>query len=221
MKRVLLALTLTLALTAVANAATSAVGTNTVAPTMAVQVQVQTAVRLTFSQGTTLVNGGSPCVIGGSVVVNGTPSDVSINFGPGFMDGLGISVPTCGGLVGTTVNSALYATSYKIKPEWSGFKNLGSTITLTSAGFTNSASLGLVEGNAATVAAMTAIPAAGNTHQIAVPAGGSGTVYERFVGVNVSNNNGSVLNIFPLSAGGAGPNNGSDAALITYTMTVP
>ncbi len=221
MKRVCLVIAMTVAMAAAASAATSATGTNTVAPTMAVQVQVQTAVRLTFSAGATLVNGGAPCAIGGSVVVNGTPSDVSINFGPGFMDGLGISVPTCGGLVGTGASSATYATSYKIKPEWSGFKNLGSTITLTSAGFTNANTLSLVEGNAATLAALTAVPAAGNTHQIAIAAGNSGSVTERFMGVQVQNNDGTTNNIFPLSVGGAGPNNGGDAALVTFTMTVP
>ena len=56
-----------------------ATATNTVSGSIALQVSVNTAVRLSFAAGTTAVNGGAACALGGSVVVGGTPSDVSFN----------------------------------------------------------------------------------------------------------------------------------------------
>src|SRR5438045_2328603 len=73
-----------------------ATATNTVSGSVALQVSVNTAVRLSFAAGTTAVNGGAACVLGGSVVV-GSASDVSFNLGT--VDGLGLSAPTFGGLV--------------------------------------------------------------------------------------------------------------------------
>src|SRR3954469_15094893 len=97
-----------------------ATATNTASASIALQVSVNTAVRLSFAAGTTTVNGGAACALGGSVVV-GSASDVSFNLGT--VDGLGLSTPTCGGLVSAVAvggTSAAYAASYKITPEWSG-----------------------------------------------------------------------------------------------------
>jgi len=196
-----------------------ATATNTVSGSVALQVSVNTAVRLSFAAGATTVNGGAACALGGSVVV-GTASDVSFNLGT--VDGLGLSAPTCGGLVAAVAvggTSATYATSYKITPEWSGFVAAAAANTvLTSAGFTNSTTLTPMEGS--TAAGMTAVPTSGTTHAIATAASGSGVTVERFIGVNVLNNNGGAASRFPNKAA-AGPfAAGADAALITYTMTL-
>lgn len=198
-----------------------ATATNTVSGSIALQVSVNTAVRLSFAAGTTAVNGGAACALGGSVVVGGTPSDVSFNLGT--VDGLGLSTPTCGGLVSAVAvggTSATYATSYKITPEWSGFVAAAQANTvLTSAGFTNSTTLTPMEG--ATAAGMTSVPTSGTGHAFLSGATGSGVTVERFIGVQVLNNNGgAAVNRFP-SRAAAGPfGAGADAALVTYTMTL-
>ena len=213
------AMILVISATMFASNPNGATATNTVSGSVALQVSVNTAVRLSFAAGATTVNGGAACALGGSVVV-GSASDVSFNLGT--VDGLGLSAPTCGGLVAAVAvggTSATYATSYKITPEWSGFVAAAAANTvLTSAGFTNSATLTPMEGS--TAAGMTAVPTSGTTHAIATAAAGSGVTVERFIGVNVLNNNGGAASRFPNKAA-AGPfAAGADAALITYTMTL-
>jgi hypothetical protein len=188
-----------------------ATNTNTVTGSVALQATVQTSVRISFSAGTTTVNGGAACVLGGSVVV-GSASDVSFNLGN--IDGLGLATPTCGGLVnagGVAVGgtSATWATSYKYTPEWSGFGAAVQGVTaLTTPGFTNSGTLTAVEGNAATTAALTNVPL-GAGHSFTATAAQSGVTVERFMGVTVLNNNGGANTRFA----------GADAALITFTLT--
>jgi len=183
------------------------------------QENVQSAVSLGFAQGVTAVNGGAACPLGGPVVV-GSASDVSFNIGT--VDGLGISIPTCGGLVAvvaTGASSATYATSYKVIPAFSGITTSATptaTIDLTSAGFTNSSTLTVEEG--ASAAGMTAVPASGTTH--AIPTTVSNTSIERFIGLTILNNNSGAATRFP-SRAAAGPFTASaDAALVTFTMTV-
>jgi hypothetical protein len=60
---------------------------------------------------------------------------------------------------------------------------------------------------------MSAVPASGTTHQIAVAT--SGTAISRALGVTVSNADGA--GAFPGTAGGSG----ADSSLVTFTMTVP
>jgi hypothetical protein len=180
---------------------------------------VQDAVSLGFAQGATTVGGGAACALGGSVVV-GSASDVSFNLGS--VDGLGISSSTCGGKVAAVAvgaTSATYATSYKVKPAFSGITTSATptaSIVLTSSGFTNSGTLTLKEGSSA--AAMSSVPISGNTHTFTTTV--SNVAIERFIGLTILNNNSGIANRFPNRAA-AGPFTASaDAALVTFTMTV-
>jgi hypothetical protein len=153
-------------------------------------------------------------------VVVGSASDVSFNLGA--VDGLGISVPACGGKispVGVGAPSATYATSYKVTPAFSGITTSATpaaSIVLTSAGFTNSGTLSIQEGSSA--AAMALVPAAGGTHSFTTTV--SNVAIERFIGLTILNNNSGIASRVPNRAA-AGPFTASaDAALVTFTMTV-
>ena len=195
--------TLLVALSAgTAFASTSGTATNTLSTTLNVSVNVQTAVQLTITTG---VGGlGTPCTVS-----PGGGGDFSISLGN--VNGLGVGAPTCGGVQAVTASNATYATNYQITPSYSGFTASTATITLTAPAFTHGSTLTLVEGP--TSAGLTAVPASGTTHQIAVAA--SGTAISRALGVTVSNANGA--GAFPGTAGGSG----ADSTLVTFTMTVP
>jgi hypothetical protein len=177
-----------------AKATTTAANTNTVAPTLVVNATVQTAVSLTLTTGTS----GSPCTIspdGGG--------DYSLSFGN--VNGLGVGTPTCGTVTSTSSN-ATYSTSYQVTATYSGFSTYnGTTVTLTTPGFTHSSLLTL--GEAATTAGpFTAVPATGTT--VSIPATTSASAVSRALSLTVANTN------------GGGSFNGADSAIITFTLTV-
>ena len=203
MKRRITGLTVTLfvALSARTGFATTfTTASNTVAPTLSVSVNVQTAVSLTMATGS---------VSGSCTVSAGGGGDFSINLGN--VNGLGVGTPTCGSVSSVTASNATYATNYQITPSYSGFTATTSTVSLTAPAFTHSGTLTLEEGSAA--GSMTTVPTSGTAHAIAVTT--SGTAISRYLGVQVSNANGS--GAFPGTAGGSG----ADSTLVTFTMTVP
>jgi hypothetical protein len=148
-------------------------------------------------------------VSGSCTVSAGGGGDFSINLGN--VNGLGVGTPTCGSVAAVGASNATYATNYQITPSYSGFTVTTSTVSLTAPGFTHSGTLTLEEGSAA--GSMTAVPTSGTGHAIAVTA--SGTAISRYLGVQVSNANGS--GAFPGTAGASG----ADSTLVTFMMTVP
>jgi hypothetical protein len=181
-------------------ASTFATASNAVAPTINVSLNAQTAVSLTLATGS---------VSGSCAVSAGGGGDFSVSLGN--VNGLGVGTPTCGSLASVTASNATYATNYQITPSYSGFTATTSTVSLTAPAFTNSGTLALEEGSAA--GSMTAVPTSGTTHAVAVTT--SGTAISRYIGVQVSNANGS--GAFPGTAGASG----TDSTLVTFTMTVP
>jgi hypothetical protein len=177
----------------VLRANTSAANTNTVAPTLNVSLNVQSAVSLT------LATGASGCAISA-----GGGGDYNMSFGN--VNGLGAGTPTCGVIASTTSSNATYATTYQMTATYSGISSVsGTTVVLTTPGFTHSSILSLGEG-ATTSGSFTTIPATGTA--VSIPATSSGTAINRALSVAVSSTNGG--SVFT----------GSDSALVTFTLTV-
>lgn len=188
--KALLGMLVVLLLSSTGLAATSATG-NTVAPTLAISVNVQSAVELTLATGAT---GPNPCTIN-------TASDYSMSFGN--VNGLGVGTPTCGAVTSVTGSDATYATSYQLKPRFSGQSSTTASVVLTAPAFAHPTILTLKEG--LTTGGLAAVPSAPGTAQITALS--SGATVERYLAVTVSN-----------AANGYA---GSDSTTLTYTMTVP
>ena len=174
-------------------ASTSAISTNTVAPTLNVSATVQSVVSLTLATGTA-----------GCAISTGGGGDYNMSFGN--VNGLGLGAPTCGVVASASATGSTYATTYQMTPTFSGFSSTGgTTVVITTGGFTHSAILAL--GEAATTAGpFTTIPAAGAA--VSVAATTSGTAINRALSLAVTANT------------GGGSFSGSDSALVTYTLTV-
>lgn len=175
-------------------ATTSAFNTSSVAPTLAVSATVQTAVSLTLATGTS----GTPCALS-----PGGGGDFNISFGN--VNGLGVGTPTCGSVTSTGSN-ATYATSYQLTASYAGFSSIsGTTVVLTTPGFTHSGLLTL--GEAATTAGpFTAIPSSGSAVSVSTPT--SAVAINQALALTVSNTN------------GGSAFTGNDSAIVTFTLTV-
>ncbi len=154
---------------------------------------VQNAVQLTLATAT-----------GGLTI---TPSaDYAMNFGNvnglGFGPGAGLTtVAAAGGVV--------YSTPYLLQPAFSDFTSTTATIkTFVSTNFAHPTVLQLRDGAASAGPFANIGTTAGTATQITATAGSRSTI-TRFLGLFVSN------------ANGATAFNGSDAATLTFTLTVP
>jgi len=200
--RIALLLTVLVLISTQAFANTQAANASTVSPTLKINVTVQKAIQLTLSTG-------SMCTVGG-----GSGTDYAITFGT--VDALGISTPTCGSVYAPTtpgVTPSVYYTDYKLTPAFSG-QTGASTGTITayvSTNFTNNTVLAVTQSNAApaSIASFSAMSTNVATPTSVGTTVANGTAITRYVGVQVSVQN------------GAGAFTGSDAATVTYTLTVP
>jgi len=200
--RIALLLTVLVLISTQAFANTQAANASTVSPTLKINVTVQKAIQLTLSTG-------SMCTVGG-----GSGTDYAITFGP--VDALGISTPTCGSVYAPTtpgVTPSVYYTDYKLTPAFSG-QTGASTGTITayvSTNFTNNTVLAVTQSNAApaSIASFSAMSTNVATPTSVGTTVANGTAITRYVGVQVSVQN------------GAGAFTGNDAATVTYTLTVP
>ncbi len=154
---------------------------------------IQNAVRLTLATAT-----------GGLTISPGT--DFSVNFGRvnglGFGPGAGLTtVAAAGGVV--------YSTPYLLQPAFSSFRSTTATIkTFVSSPFAHPTIL-ILRDAAASAGPYTNIgTTAGTATQITTTAADRGSI-TRFLGLFVSNTNGATAF------------QGSDAATLTFTMTVP
>jgi hypothetical protein len=174
-------------------ASTTAYNTNTVAPTLNVSLNVQSSVSLT------LATGSSGCAISA-----GGGGDYSMSFGN--VNGLGAGTPTCGVIATSNGSSATYATTYQMTATYAGISSTsGTTVVLTTPGFTHSSMLSLGEG-ATTSGSFTAIPATGTA--VSIPATSTGAAINRAMSVTVS------------AINGGSTFSGADSALVTFTLTV-
>jgi len=197
---ILLSVVLLFSMQAFAN--TQAANASTVSPSLKINVTVQKAIQLTLSTG-------SQCVVGA-----GSGTDYAITFGT--VDALGISAASCGSVYAPTtpgVTPSVYYTDYKLTPAFSGQTgaSTGTINAYVSTNFTNNSVLAVVQSNAAPagIASFTAM----STNVAAQTSVGTtvanGTAITRYVGVQVSVQN------------GASAFTGADAATVTYTLTVP
>jgi hypothetical protein len=193
-----------LGLSPAAFAATDAVNASSVSPTMQVTVTVQKAIRLTLSQGSS----ASACAVT-------TASDFSMNFGN--VDALGINTPTCGSKFDPATpgtSAAAFYTDYKLTPVFTNQSSTSATISAYVS--TNFATLGnvlaVVQANSApaNIGALSATSTNSGSPTSIGTGLASGTAITRYIGVTVQ----------PTNSGSATVA-GSDAATITYTMTVP
>lgn len=154
---------------------------------------VQTAVQLTLASAT-----------GGLAI---TPSaDYSMNFGN--VNGLGFG-PGAGLTTSAATGGVVYSTPYLLQPAFTDFASTTATIrTFVSTNFAHPAVLQLRDGAASAGPFNTIGATAGTATQITATAGNRSTI-TRFLGLFVSN------------ANGATAFTGSDAATLTFTMTVP
>jgi len=200
--RIALLLTVLVLISTQAFANTQAANASTVSPTLKINVTVQKAIQLTLSTG-------SMCTVSA-----GSGTDYAITFGT--VDALGISTPTCGSVYAPTtpgVTPSVYYTDYKLTPAFSG-QTGASTGTITayvSTNFTNNTVLAVTQSNAApaSIASFSAMSTNVATPTSVGTTVANGTAITRYVGVQVSVQN------------GAGAFTGSDAATVTYTLTVP
>jgi hypothetical protein len=200
--RIAILVTTLLSLSTQVFAATTAANASTVSPTMKISVNVQKAVQLTLSTG-------SQCTVG-----TGSPQDYLMTFGN--VDALGISVPTCGSVYAPTTpgqTAAVYYSDYKLTPSFSGQSGAtsGTVTAYVSTNFTNTAVLAVVQANAApaSIASLTAMSTTSATPTSVGTTLANGTAITRYVGVQVSVQN------------GASAFTGADSAVVTYTLTTP
>jgi hypothetical protein len=154
---------------------------------------VQNAVRLTLESAT-----------GGLTV---SPSaDYAMNFGN--VNGLGFG-PGAGLTVSSAAGGVVYATPYLLKPAFTDFASTTATIkAFVSTNFAHPAVLQLRDGSAVTGPFNSIGTTAGTASQITNTAANRSTI-TRFLGLFVSNVNGATAFT------------GSDAATLTFTLTVP
>jgi len=189
-------------------AGTQGQNTNTVSPTLQISANVQSAIRLTLSTGTAVT---PHCTV---TATGGTP-DYTMNFGT--VDALAINAPTCGSVFGPAVpgtDSAIYWSDYKLSPVFTGQSTTNYNIKAQVTTNFTAADISVVRDTANSIAVPTAatqFTAMGVASQdtIATQAdGGSGSSYNRFIGVAVAPTN------------GAGTLTGLQNATVTFTLTV-
>ena len=139
---------------------------------------------------------------GGSAI---TPaSDFAINFGN--VNGLGIG-PAAGLSTSSVSGGVLYTTPYLLEPVFSG-SSTGTLEVYVSTNFAHPSQLDLMDSSAGT-GPFTAISTSSTSQTIMTTSAASGSNLTRYLGLFVSNANGST--IFA----------GSDSATLTYTLTAP
>jgi len=188
-------------------AGTQGTNTNTVSPTLQISATVQSAIRLTLSTGTT-------AALHCAVTPGGT-TDYAMNFGT--VDALAINAPSCGNVFAPAVpgtDSAIYWSDYKLSPIFTGQSTTNYNIKAQVTTNFTAADISVVRDTANSIAVPTAanqFTAMGVASQdtIATQAdGGSGSSYNRFIGVAVAPTN------------GAGTLTGLQNATVTFTLTV-
>jgi hypothetical protein len=179
-------------------AATQATNTNIVSPTLKVNVTVQNAVQLTLATG-------SLCTVGA-----GSGTDYSVTFGN--IDALGINNGSCGNKFAPTTpgsTNSVYYTDYSVTPVFISQAVSTNTITAyVSANFAK-ASLSVLQSTSAPsgIGDLSAMSTSSGSPTSVATNATSGTGITRYVGVAVAPTNGASLT-------------GTDAATITYTLTV-
>jgi len=165
---------------------------------------VQTAVQLLMAAA------------GGLSITTGSGTDYAMNFGN--VNGLGVGTPTSGLNVnacsGTCPGTGeVYWTAYQLQPSFSSFASTtGQLTTYVSTNFTNFSTLqlGTVSSSGGSYAAISTSSASPTTLTASASSYVStGNAYTGYLGLFVA-----VIN-------GAGAFNGSDNAILTYTLTVP
>lgn len=196
-----------MAFSTAAFAATTATNTNTVSPTLQISATIQKAVQLTLSTGTAAV---THCTV---TPTGGTP-DYTMDFGT--VDALGVNAGNCNKFnpANPGVDNAIYWSDYNVTPIFTSHTaTSGTTITAqvtTNFGVSN---IFIVRdaANSSTVpasaAAFTALSTA-TADTIAGPGVTSGTALTRFIGVAVTPANGATVG------------QGSQTAIVTFTLTV-
>lgn len=187
-------------------AGTTAAPGTTVSPTLQINATVNSAIRLTLATGTVLA---SHCA-----VAAGSTTDYAMSFGS--VDALGIEAGACNVAAPTTPGTtpAVYYTDYNLMPIFTGQSSTTGTITAqVTTNFATLTDLAVVHDTANSAAApagagsFSAIPTASATN-IATSVANASTL-TRYIGVAVSPSN---------AASGV---NGSDSAVVTFTLTVP
>ncbi len=198
-KQLLILTAVALTLAAVpAFASTESTATNTVSPTLMVNVTVQKAIRLTLATGTMCT------------VSTGGGADYNINFGN--VDALAINTPSCGNKFTPTTpgtTNAVYYTDYTLMPVFTSQGVSNNSITAYVSSTFAKANLSIVQANStpSAIGDLSAMSTnAGSQTSVATNAT-SGTALTRYIGVSVAPTSGA--STF-----------GSDAATITYTLTV-
>ena len=210
MKRLTLAILATLlTMASTSFAATQAANTNTVSPTLVVSATVQDAVQLTLSTGTGLA-GGASCTISA-----GGGGDYQMSFGN--VDALAINNATCGNkYLASGGSNTVYYTDYKVTPTFTSQPNNTSAASIKAymSSSTLTSNVGIVYDtanngtNPANATGFTAMPTTlATAYSIASGPLTSGTALHPFIGVTISNANGSNLT-------------GAQTATITYVLTV-
>ncbi len=179
-------------------ASTQATATNTVSPTLVVNVTVQKAIRLTLATGTMCtVNAG-----GGG--------DYNISFGN--VDALAITTASCGNKFAPTTpgsTNAVYYTDYTLTPVFTSQTVSTNTLTAYVSSTFAKANLSIVQAitTPAVIGDLTAMSTSAGAQTSVVTNAVSATPLTRYIGVSVAPTSGAGLT-------------GSDAATITYTITV-
>lgn len=196
-----------MALSTAAFAATTATNTNTVSPTLQISATIQKAVQLTLSTGT---GTALHCI----VTPTGNTPDYTMDFGT--VDALGVNPGNCNKFnpANPGVDNAIYWSDYDVTPIFTSHTaTSGTTITAqvtTNFGVSN---IFIVRdaANSSTVpttaAGFTALSTA-TPDTIAGPGLTSGTTLTRFIGVAVTPANGATVG------------QGSQTAIVTFTLTV-
>ena len=142
----------------------------------------------------------------GLAITTGSGTDFAMNFGN--VNGLGIAPPA--GLTVTSVaGGVVYATSYFLQPTFSSFTSTTGTLkAYVSTDFANDTVLQL-DTATAIGGPFTAISKTSAAQTMLTSSAASGTNFTGYLGLFVSNVNGT------------GAFNGADSAILTYTLTVP
>jgi hypothetical protein len=143
---------------------------------------------------------------GVTITATGSSPDYTATFGK--VNGLGVGVPGAGLSIvtGQVSNGSLYATPYTISPAYSGFSTTsGTKITVYSSGFAHPAILKLYD-SGSSGSGYGPISTNSTSPTTITNSVGNGTSITRYLGLFVSNSNGSYT--------------GSDTATLTYTITV-
>jgi hypothetical protein len=176
-------------------ASTSAANTNTISPTLVVNVTVQKAISLTLASG-------SGCTVSAA-------SDYSVSFGT--VDALAIN-NSCGSKFAPTTpgsTNAVYYTDYQVTPVFTSQSVTTNTLTAYVSSTFSKANLSIVQATStpSAIGDLSALSTSSSSPTTLATNAASATAVTRYIGVSVAPTNGAGLT-------------GSDAATITYTLTV-